>query len=419
MNALAFVLLALLTGQTGAGRMAALAANKLPRSDHTIRVEEPVAAVCRDGATWLFWWQGVSFSHYRDPGIDSERPIPADYGIFGRLIAPDGKDIVTPRRLIAPATWNHALRDLWPEINSAEPTPDGGALLFVRGGAERFDAPTLLFGIDRTGATGTAPLNVVLNGDHRGMNGLRLAGNLQSCWCGDGRLRCLTYSGHSLSQWSSDSFEYAYLTVGVRHGRPEVVKDKRMKFYNEYQGRSYVRTPPSPLDYVRRAVSGDCHWGMAEAAPDTLVIVRAPPTGEWDRIWGDQFAGDTLVVYRVRSEDLGLIDSLRVQGDTVVGTVFSGPHLPRAVVQRTSKDLIFALPALEGNAVYHFDRECRPVSGVRETRAALLADSCPAPVYQAVSFGRSTYELLQVDWFGFTDDGVLCSDGISGLDQDR
>src|SRR5271157_5653603 len=82
-----------------ASSMSELVARAVPRPHAGVTAETPLAAVCPDGAVWIVWRQELRQLVNIPPAEQVELP---DVGLFCRLIAADGSDIVYPMQIVKP-----------------------------------------------------------------------------------------------------------------------------------------------------------------------------------------------------------------------------------------------------------------------------------------------------------------------------
>jgi hypothetical protein len=416
---------------------AEMASKAVPLPGPRFLVEDRDAAVCSDGAVWVFWTQINSSPPWMkgEPHLTRrEWSSSLDLGLFCRLVAPDGSDIVSPLRLLQPVIDTAgAWTPLCPSWYVPVVADDGSAVVLATNPVVESSCfslspaepprTTTVVSVDRHGGMNRIVLRDGMFFDREGSNQQRTA-SFWHWYDSVGALKCI---------FGGTSSRTSELSLMTRSGNIVEVSPQTFHFATGgiVDSAAFAQNPAAyvgegadaPITFGRgltwttnmRYYSGVCLRGS-----DTLVVAYLPPEGERDPIWGSRWPGRDLVIYRLFEHDLSLIDSVRVSANSNSGRDFSGAHTPNAILQRSSDGFCFFIPSPSGVAMYRLDKNGRPIRGKRTRGAFAPASEFDAAGEQLLSFtapSRMGPAGWQTDWFGFTQSGLLCHEAAIRSEQ--
>jgi hypothetical protein len=401
------------------------AAKRLPMTTDAVDVRCPIASVCEDGAAWLCWWQ-------KYPDNWTGHSVGQDIGVFCRLYDRSGHDLVRPTRLVAPRGPGDAMTHQNPEPFFSCSTPEGGLVVFMHqytpgprasGPGHEFakvddgdgTVRTLVAYAARNGKVGSTVLDFPVDAGWAGIGGVELRtagyGHMQVVFGGDGVMHC--FFGYMHEQGY-------YARVALKEGRLSVIDTVRLEFSSKA---APDRSPPPYTDRQRLL-----WWVLDERMKvatrilgrDTLLVVKASDSREYDRSLGNTIPGGTISSYRLKLPGLSLIDSTSATDSTVTGVSSIGRYPRRAALVTTKQGMVFCLPYPQGMYSYALDGAGKPVRGIRSVAPVRPASAFSAKGVQFLEFAKPGDSRPWVmEWFGLDDAGnayydVLRTESIPG-----
>jgi hypothetical protein len=397
-------------------------ANKrLPMTTEALDVRCPIASICEDGAVWLCWWQ-------KCPDSRDGHSVGQDIGVFCRLYDRSGHDLVRPTRLVVPRGPGDAMTHQNPYPFFSCVAPDGGLVVFMHDfypdPPSQTDVTTVdrrgrlrtrVVYLSRSGHVGSVLLSFSVNaGDGRdGSAEWRPAGFgfIEVAFGSDGVMHCFT----------DDLQDHGYYTrMALKEGRLSVIDTVRLDFTQKVGADGAL----TPLSDKQRLLGWVLEERMKVATRifgrDTLLVVKASDSREYDRSFGNTVPGGTISSYRFKLPGLSLIDSVSAPDFTVAGVSSIGRYPRRAALVRTKQGMFFCLPYPQGMYSYALDGAGKPVQGIRSE----------VPVRPPSGFGTTGTQFLEfakpgnrrpwvMEWFGLDDAGnayydVLRTESIPG-----
>jgi len=371
-----------------------------PGSNDLVRSKERVAVYCGDGVFWILWTYELGGYARTIQGSLLDR-----LGLYCKCVGIDGRVIVPPMRIAEPVGNGYSYSSGF----TALALPDGGLLVFSPLLLHRDrEQPAALRFEERPGIVKTTTLRSLdMDASYvppRGRTAVIAV---------DRRSRvvraevddeiAVTFS------WSDSAGRFFFISRPWRRlaryfelppaqalwgtaatDRPErgntSAKDRR-RFLRERH-----------INAARYAPAWfEGHAALALLRDGCLLVARAPSR----RGIGGQFASDTVVIYRLRSRNLSLVDSTCVSARFVAGYDFPGATIPLAVLESTATGYSFFIQSRFGVKSFWLDRNGRPITGQRvRARVGTMSD-----------FKNSTVQFISGDhWYGFTYAGGLCQE---------
>jgi len=372
-----------------------------PGSNDLVRSIERVAVYCGDGVFWILWTYEPGDYAYAVRGSLLDK-----LGLYCKCVRIDGSVIVPPMRIAASA---------WSEYGqtsgfAALALPDGGLLVFL----------PLLWHRDREQSAPLRP-QVRPPGIVKTIS-LRSRDLDPSYVPPKGRTAVIAVDRRSrvvqtevddeiavCFSWSDSTGRFSFISKPwrrlARYFELPPAQVLWRKGANDGRGRQNA-TIRNRAGFLRERHVRTARWfqawfeGHSAVIPlhdGRLLLARAP--SRRDRY--DQFAGDTVIFYRLRSRDLRPVDSTIVSARFVAGYDFPGATTPRPVLASTTTGYSFFVQSVYGVKSFWLDRNGRPLMGRRT----------PARVGTISDFKNSTVQFISGDhWYGFTCAGGLCQE---------
>jgi hypothetical protein len=355
---------------------------RLPTTTSLVHIDHPLGSACADGAIWLCWWQSY-------PSSWSGNSVRPDIGVFCRLYDHNGRDLVKPMRIAAPRVSEDAMTDRNPGHFLTCATPDGGLVVFM---SDFYPAPppeTDVSKVDRPGKRRTRVVYVT-RGGHVGTALLDYPTGITS------HTKAVFGVGRLLHLFTNDIRDHAhYARLALGDGRLSVLDTVALDL---------------PVPGTTRLVSWVHDDNIRVAARilggDTLLVVQAGRTRDFDRSLWESPPSGRIVSYRLKLPELTLIDSVSGFDSTLAGVSSIGAFRRQASLVKTKQGLLFYLPYPQGMRSFVLDTAGKPVLGARSQSPVRPPTGFGLAGAQFLKFTKPSYRRPWVmEWYGLDDAG--------------
>jgi hypothetical protein len=378
-SGLVFSLLAFAAAATAASPLQAVN-KKLPMTTAAVDIRCPIGSVCDDGAVWLCWWQ-----KYPDSWFGSS--VRSDIGVFCRLLDRGGRDVLRPMRIVAPRGRGDAMTEQNPYPFFSSATPDGGYVVFMH---DFYPDPLP-----------TGPGSEITCGDRAGKHRTRVVsvsrrGRISSALLdfaagGSSWIKVAFDSNGVMHCFTADIRDHAYYArLALRDGSLSILDTVRLDL---------------PVPGMTRLISwvhdDNIRVAIRILGRDTLLVVYANRTRDYDRSFGENVPGGTITSWRLKLPDLTLVDSASASDSTLAGVTSLGRYPRHAALVKTGQGMLFYLPHPQGVRSYAFDASGKPVLGPRNQSSVRPQNAFGGAGAQFVEFANRGYgPPWSMQWFG-------------------
>jgi hypothetical protein len=281
-----------------------------------------------------------------------------------------------------------------------DPRPPGPPSDFTSTGSHGTVRTSVVY-VNRSGRIGSALLDfsVEAGSSCTPNEGWRTAGRgyMQVVFGADGVMHCFLSDIHAQGY---------YARLALREGRLSVIDTVRIDFSRKV-------APDGTISAVtdRQQLLWWMHDEKIRAATqilgrDTLLVVEASDSREYDRSFGSTIPGGTISSYRFKLPGLSLIDSVSAKDSNVAGVSSVGKYPRRATLVRTRQGMVFYLPYPQGMCSYVLDGTGKPIPGTRTEAPVRSPSGFGATGTQFLEFAQPGYLRPWVmEWFGLDDAG--------------
>lgn len=390
--------------------MPELVARAVPSSNERGWVQYMSVAPCSDGAFWLVWsTEGLPSYYFKLPW--TERENAPEVGLFCKCVASDGKVLVPPVRIVEPVLVKMMGSPAAPSAFHAQSQPNGNLVVIANlrtpsDGASRImeKRQTAVLSVSRAGRVRRLLLDSVADISRNSWHD-RVDAAFWPWHDTHGNLHFL------LGMWEVPVLHFELPSTDTS---PELHARSTLFFRANGPADSAALVAQNPGVVARTSLTwtGD-NWRYSALLPlsdSILLVVYDPAVHEQRYAWRDQRPWDTMVVYRLRVDDLSVVDSIRVAAKLVAGTDYAGVTISRAILERTPEGYVFLIGTSDGTMSYEFDREAKPMLGGRQQAQAGRATDADVSLDQLISILDPLAPGVprQFHWFGLTSAGRLC-----------